>query len=98
MLHEIRRLRLAGRGVDGQRDRPQTSVDEIRKEVPAAIRRRQRAAAVDIAAGDRVADRVVVFVDRLDEGTECGGGRPNVILRAPPPAPTGVPATPAPPA
>ena len=56
VLDEVRRLRLAGGRIDRQRQRPHAAPDEVGEEIPAAVRRPERAAAIDVSAGDRRAD------------------------------------------
>ena len=59
--------------------RPWTIVGE---EVAAAKAAPQRAAAVDVAAGDRLPDRAVVLVDRIDQRQKRRRARRDVVVRA----------------
>ena len=48
-------------------DRPHAPCDVVGEEVAAAIGRHRARAAIDEAAGDRLADRVAVLADRIGQ-------------------------------
>ena len=53
VLAQVRRGRLSGGRVHGERDRPLASQNEVGEEVAPDIRGTERRATVDVAAGDR---------------------------------------------
>src|SRR5712692_3613544 len=82
VLDQVRGSRLAAHSIDGQRDRPDPALNEIREEVPAPECRRERAAAIDVPAGNRFANGVVVLVNRFDERQVRRRARRDVVVSA----------------
>src|SRR5262249_11433067 len=80
VLDDVRDASLAVR-VDRQSERPDAARPEVGEEVAPAKRGSELQTAVDEAAGDRDAERVVVLVDRIDERQERRG---LIEVRMPP--------------
>src|SRR5438876_1037774 len=69
VLDEIRGARLL-RSINRQPDRPHAPLNVIGEEVPALIRCAERSAAIDVPARDRLARRMVVLENRIDQRLE----------------------------
>lgn len=65
--------------IDGER--PHSSGDEVGEEVAPKVPGSKSRSAIDESTRDRLADRVVVLVNRIDERYECGRQGRDVVVR-----------------